>query len=174
MNIKTVKVGFLGTNCYIISLNNQCLIVDPGADSDKIIESVQDNEVIGILLTHEHFDHIGALEKIKQKYKVPVYKKDSVKENDYQIGSLNFEVIFTPGHTSDSITFYFKDFDTMFTGDFLFCQTIGRTDLPTGNVSNMEKSIDKMKSYKGCIKIYPGHGKDSTLEFEFNNNPYFK
>ena len=72
VNIKKVVVGELETNCYILENNNECLIVDPGSESDKIIKNI-DKKVVGILLTHRHFDHVGALESVSKYYKVPIY-----------------------------------------------------------------------------------------------------
>ena len=93
-------------------------------------------------------------------------------EQKHYIDPFNFEVIYTPGHTSDSITYYFYDYGVMFTGDFLFKESIGRKDLETGNVNDMLESIDKIKEYDPSIKIYPGHGDTTTLEYELENNSY--
>ena len=79
------------------------------------------------------------------------------------MGNFNFEVIYTPGHKEDAITFYFKDYNAMFTGDFIFKDAIGRTDLPGGNMESMIESLNKIKSYNKDIIIYPGHGDKTTL-----------
>jgi glyoxylase-like metal-dependent hydrolase (beta-lactamase superfamily II) len=172
MNIKIVKVGSLETNCYILTKENNCLIIDPGADYEKIKNHLKNYNVSAILITHNHFDHIGALNEIKNNYNVPVYDKNNLEEKNYKIDNFDFDVIYTKGHTEDSITFYFKNDKVMFTGDFLFRNTIGRTDLPTGDYNEMMSSLGKIKKYDSSIIIYPGHGEESTLEYEFKYNNY--
>lgn len=175
MNIKRIVTGYLEENCYIIKddKNKECLIVDPGADFDKIKKEIGNYKVLKIILTHNHFDHVGALDELLKEYKIDVLKKDNLEEKEYNYNTFTFKVIFTPGHTNDSVTYYFEKEKTMFTGDFLFQGTIGRTDLPTGNIKEMLESLNKIKTYSNDIKIYPGHGNMSTLELEFLNNPYF-
>lgn len=173
MDIKTIKVGFLEANCYIVSNNKNCIIIDPGDEYEKILENIK-FEPIAILLTHSHFDHIGAATKIKNKYDIPTYDYSNLKEGNNKIGEFNIEVIYTKGHTDDSITYYFKDYNLMFTGDFLFKGTIGRTDLPTGDEVEMKNSINKIKNFSGNIKVFPGHGDVTNLEYEKQKNLYFK
>lgn len=173
MQVKTVKVGYLQTNCYILIKDNNCLIIDPGDDSEKIISMIGNLNVIGIIITHYHFDHIGALKSIKNKYQVPVYDINNLEEKEYNIKNFIFNIIYTKGHHNTSITIYFKKEKVMFTGDFLFKGSIGRTDLEKGNDFDMKKSLDKIKKYPKDITIYPGHGPSSTLEYEFINNIYF-
>ena len=120
MKIGKVVVGQLEENCYIIVIDDKCLVVDPGAEANKIIDEIGDLKVLGILITHRHPDHIGALDKIKEKYKVDIYDFNSCEEKEYNIGPFKFSVIFNPGHTKDSISFYFKKDKMMFVGDFVF------------------------------------------------------
>ena len=175
MNIKIVVTGFLEENCYIKKddKNKECLVIDPGDDYLNIKKEIKDYKVLKVLLTHNHFDHVGALDEIINEYKVDVLKKDNLEEKEYNYNTFTFKVIFTPGHTKDSVSYYFENEKTMFTGDFLFQGTIGRTDLPTGNIKEMIESLNKIRTYSNAIKIYPGHGNMSTLELEFQNNPYF-
>ena len=163
MNIIRVIVGELEENCYILEKNNKCIIIDPGDDADRIIDNIK-YPVVGILITHYHFDHIGALEFLKEKY--------NIKENNYNIDGFNFEVIDTPGHTSDSKTYYFKDEKMMFVGDFIFKNGIGRMDLPTGSKEEMIKSLNKIYKYPLDAILYPGHGDSTTLEKEKHNIDY--
>lgn len=172
MNIKCIKTGFLEENCYILEKNNECLIIDPGSDFDKIKSNIK-SKVLGVLLTHRHYDHIGALEQLLNEYKVPVYEKMNLDEENYKLGNFSFNVIFTGGHSEDSVTYYFYKNKVMFTGDFLFFNNIGRCDLEGGNFSEMKKSIDKIKRYSGDIKIYPGHGVATNLSREKEKNVYF-
>lgn len=173
MNISMIKVGFLKCNCYLLEKNNQCLLIDPGDDYNKIKEFIKDKNVIGALLTHNHFDHVSSADNLKEDYNIKIYSQKLLKEGNFSIGNFNFEVIETPGHTQDSFTFYFKEDKVMFTGDFLFKDTIGRCDLLESDYSIMLKSIEKIKKYPNDIKVYPGHGISTILGYEKENNPYF-
>lgn len=157
MNIKTLVVGKLETNCYILEKNNEVIIIDPGDDFPKIKEELKNKKVAACLLTHNHFDHIGALEEVLSYYDIEI--------NKYKGNTFFFETIETPGHTFDSRTFYFKKEKIMFVGDFIFYHSIGRTDLG-GNDSDMIKSLEMIKDYDDDIKIYPGHGIPTTLKEE--------
>ena len=173
MNIEVVKVGKLECNCYLLDINNKLLIIDPGDDVDKIINKIGDREVVGIIITHYHFDHIGALNDLVNKYNVFVYDKNNMNEGINRIGNFIFDVIYTLGHKEDCISIYFKDNNVMFVGDFIFRDSVGRCDLPGGDINEMIKSINKIKKYDKDIVIYPGHGDKTTLEYEINNNMYF-
>lgn len=169
MEIKTLKVGYLQTNCYIITNNKKALIIDPGDEGDKIKENIKGLDLQAILITHSHFDHVGALNHFKN---IKIYDNNNLEEKEYELIDLKFKVIKTKGHTNDSISFYFKEQNIMFTGDFIFEGTIGRTDLETGNIEEMKKSIEKLKKYPINTIIYPGHGNKTTLENELKTNPY--
>lgn len=172
MEIYKIVTGILEENCYLLVKGNECLLVDPGSDAQSIIEKISGLFLKGILVTHHHFDHIGALDDLISLYKVEVYDSNTCSNGKYRVGEFNFDVILTPGHTNDSITFYFEDDNVMFTGDFLFKGTIGRTDLATGNESSMKESLVAIKQYDDNIVIYPGHGEITTLKEEKNNNQY--
>ena len=185
MKVEKLVVGLYQENCYFIIKNNKCLIVDPGDEIDKILSKIkQENlELIAILITHAHFDHVGALSDLLDIYKVPIYynnvnneikyeKLINIKEEKYSIDSFSFKVIFTSGHRNDLVTYYFYNDGIMFTGDFLFKLSIGRTDLEYASYDEMLKSIEKIKKYNNNIVIYPGHGDKSTLGFEKENNVF--
>lgn len=174
MKINVVVTGFLEENCYVIKdeSTKECLVIDPGSDFENIKKEIGSYKVLNVLLTHDHFDHVGALKEVMNEYKVEVLDFDNLEEKEYIIGPFTFKVIFTPGHTTNSISFYFEKEKVMFTGDFLFEGTIGRTDLPTGDFAEMQNSLYKLKKYSKETTIYPGHGDVSTLEKEFANNPY--
>ena len=174
MDIKIIKVGDLKCNCYILEIEDKVLVIDPGAEYEKIKKELTNKEVLGILLTHNHFDHIGAIKEIVDNYNIEIYSHNNLEEKEHNIGPFKFKVIYTPGHTPDSITFYFKKDDLMFTGDFLFYDTIGRCDLEGGDYNTMLQSIQKIKEYPNTITVYPGHGKPTTLEREIKYNQYFK
>lgn len=173
MKISKVVVGYLEENCYILEKDNKVIIIDPGDEVEKIIKEIGNKEVVAILITHNHFDHIGALNDLKSKYNVKVYDGNNLEEKEYDIDCFKFEVIFTKGHSEDSVTYYFKDEKIMFVGDFIFKESIGRCDLETGNINKMKESIEKIKKYPN-VTIYPGHGIDTTLDYEKENNIYFK
>lgn len=163
MNIKVVKVGMLETNCYILESDESCLIIDPGDESNKIIKNIN-KKACGILITHSHFDHIGAVDELKAKYNCKKYDIVNLSEGIHSIGEFVFEVIYTPGHKEDLISFLFDD--KLFCGDFIFNGCIGRYDLSGGSIIDMKKSIKKILEYNPNIMVYPGHGDFTTLRDE--------
>ncbi len=164
MQIETIEVGDLNTNCYLLDINNEVVIIDPGDEFDKIKKAVNNRKVVGVLITHFHFDHIGALEEVIGYYNVDTNKINSPK--------FKFEIIETPGHTEDSKTYYFKQDRIMFVGDFIFKNGIGRTDLGGSNKLMIE-SLKKISKYPDNIIIYPGHGEITTLKNEKNSFKYY-
>lgn len=160
MKIKTLILGELQTNCYILTIEDECVIIDPADDFSCIKENVGNKKVVGCLVTHFHFDHIGALEEVLSKYDLDINKVNSDK--------FNFEILETPGHTIESKTFYFFKEKLFFSGDFLFKGNIGRTDLG-GNNRLMKESLSKIEKYDSDITIYPGHGEKTTLGEEKKN-----
>lgn len=165
MNIKTVVVGPLQTNCYIVEKGNYCLIIDPGADEEKIIANIN-AKVAGIITTHSHDDHIGALTPLIMKYGARLYNMNNMPEGKFTIENFSFEVIHTPGHMNDEITLYFENEKIMFVGDFIFKGSIGRMDLPGGSTFDMRLSIKKILGYPKDVTLYPGHYGITTLEAE--------
>lgn len=172
MNIRVLEVGELQANCYIISNGINALVIDPGDEVNKIIEQLDGLNLQSILITHYHFDHIGALDTLKDKYKINVIDYKNIGQH-IALGLFSFDVLDTKGHTDDSVSFYFKNENIMFTGDFLFKDGIGRTDFTNSNYDDMLKSIEVIKSYPDDITIYPGHGEATTLLYEKNNNIFF-
>lgn len=168
MKIDKLVVGPLQENCYILEKNKKVLVIDPGDEFNKINNFIKDKTLVGILITHNHFDHIGALKELKDTYKVKLYDRTNLEETIYNIDTFKFEVIFTPGHTKEEISYYFKEENIMFTGDFLFKNGIGRCDLPGGNEEDMLDSLFKMKGYPRDTIIYPGHGEKSILGMELD------
>lgn len=158
MKIEKLQVGQLRTNCYFIIEGNDLIVVDPGDEYEKIKTKIGNHNLKAIFLTHGHFDHNGALEKLLNDNQVQV--------NPKTISGFNYQIIPTPGHTEDSITFYFPEEKIMFTGDFLFYQNISRTDFPGGNNQEMIKSLEMIKKYDDNIIVYPGHGSETVLKNE--------
>lgn len=176
MKMLNLVVGKLQTNCYILYEDDKCLIVDPGDEENSIIKRISKLKVtpVGILLTHNHFDHTMCADSLSAFYKIPVYDYKNLFEGTQKIGPFAFEVIYTPGHSNSSLTYYFKDYDMMLVGDFIFKDSIGRTDLPGGNFQDMLSSLERIKSYDDNITLYPGHGNKTTLGYEKKHNHYFR
>ena len=178
MTTDVVVVGSYETNCYLLRKNGKVLIVDPGDDFQHIKDKIGLDQVVGILITHHHFDHVGALEECVNTYRVSVYDRNCLEEKEYHIDDFSFQVLFTPGHTNDSVSYYFKEEHMMLVGDFIFKLNIGRMDLG-GNIDDMRQSISKMitfyQNHKDAdLVLLPGHGESTTLEYEVCYNPYFK
>lgn len=164
MKIETLKLGPLDTNCYIISIADEAIIIDPADEAQKIIKHCEGLKIKEILVTHHHFDHVGALEEIENYY--------NLKHNKFK-HTFKYEIIKTPGHTDDSISFYFKEEHLLFAGDFIFFKSIGRYDFPESNAEDMKKSLELIKKYPDDITIYPGHGPSTVLGNEKKNFAYF-
>ena len=161
--LKTVVVGPLQTNCYILTLNDKTYIIDPGDDAKVIDTYLENKNVVAILVTHHHFDHVGALNYFEDKY--------SLKHNNLQ--NLDFEIIKNPGHSKDSISFYFKDLNIIFCGDFIFKNSIGRMDFEGGSEIEMQESLNMISSYDDDIVLYPGHGPSTILGNEKSHFKYY-
>ena len=159
MKVNCVKVGILNTNCYVLDIDNDVLVIDPGAEYKKIVPFLENKKILGVIITHHHFDHVGALKEFKD---IPVYDAYNMQEGINNIGVFKFEVIYTPGHKEDAISIYFKEEKMMFVGDFIFKGGLGRTDLAGSNIMAMNDSLEKIKKYSMDTIIYPGHG-DSTI-----------
>ena len=175
MDVTRVVTGLLDENCYVLKKNNKVIIVDPGDDYNKIKAVIGDDKVLGILITHSHFDHVGALRNFLVKKSIKIFKKSNLEDNkSYELGDFKFKCLFTPGHSSDSVSFYFPDDKVMFVGDFIFKGSIGRCDLPTGSTIDMNNSIARITQYDDDITLYTGHYDITNLGDEKKNNPYLK
>ena len=172
MKIEKIETGYLEENCYVLSIEDKCLLIDPGDEFDKIKNLIGNKKVLACLITHYHFDHVGALEEVKEFYCCPVIDYNSNKIQEVE--PFKFEIIYTPGHKEDAVTYYFKDDKVMFVGDFIFKGTIGRCDLSGGDFNKMMESLKLIKKYDSNITLYPGHGKETTLKDELENNPYLR
>ena len=173
MKIEMIKVGKLRCNCYILSINNNVLVIDPGDEVDKICELIGERNVLGIIITHHHPDHDGGVADLVNKYHCQVYDRNNLNEGINKIMPFTFEVIYTPGHKEDLITIYFKEDKIMFCGDFIFKDSIGRCDLHGSSIKDMSDSLLKIQKYDRDIILYPGHGVNTSLGYEINNNVYF-
>lgn len=179
-------------------------IIDPGGDYDDILKFIKQENITleFILLTHGHGDHIGAVNNLISDFNIPLYACEKEKSllNDPIINlsksippfkpiqlvadnwikdsdiinfyDLKLKIIETPGHTVGSICILVGS--TMFTGDTLFRMSIGRSDLPTGSYDDIINSVKKLYNYDDNIRVLPGHGPETILKFEKENNPFMK
>jgi glyoxylase-like metal-dependent hydrolase (beta-lactamase superfamily II) len=185
--IKKIVVGSIDTNCYLIwDKDGLAAIIDPAEESSLITEKISELnlDVRKILVTHGHWDHIGAVKSFSYKYDVKVYlhnddrealpediNVETVKDGDkISVGRNVFEIIHTPGHTPGSLCI--KSGDNLFAGDTLFNGSVGRTDLPGGSTKELMRSLDKLIKLPDKVVVYPGHGAITTMESEKKINPY--
>ena len=200
MNVSSLQVGPIMTNCYILcdETANVCAVIDPGDEPDRIEKAVAQTgcELTAIYLTHGHFDHCTSVAGLLERYPdLPVY----IHENDvvdgssrelkfgrlseknqryYQegdtltLGTLTLSVLETPGHSSGSVCLVVND--VIFAGDTLFCMSCGRTDFPDGSYPAILRSLARLARLPGDYKVYPGHERATTLDFERNHNPYMR
>lgn len=174
MNIKVIVVGSLQTNCYIVERGESVFIIDPGADADVIASNIPSNKkVLGIIITHSHDDHTGALQELLGRYNTRLYSGHNLAEGHHVIENFTFDVIHTPGHLDDSISIYFKEEKVMFVGDFIFKGGIGRTDLDGASPFDMKQSIRKILDHPRDITLMPGHFGVTLLGDEIDNLNYF-
>ncbi len=156
MEIKKVTVGILQANCYIVSSGDEAVIIDPGDEGERIIKEAQGKKVKYIIPTHHHPDHAGALEEVEKGTGAEVLRQ--LKEGEeIKVGSDSLRVLHTPGHTEDSICIMGDGF--LFSGDTLFYQGYGRTDLPGGDAEKMRETLQRLSEEipSGTV-VYPGHG----------------
>lgn len=157
MEIKRLIVGDLETNCYLLISENKLIIIDPGGSVEKILKEIKEIKAKPkyIINTHCHPDHISANEGVKKETGAEILTLKG--EEEIKIGKSVLKVIHTPGHTKDSICLLGENF--IFTGDTLFKNGYGRTDLPGGSQKELEESLEKLsKLLKPGMTVYPGHG----------------
>ena len=199
MEIKTFTSGPFQVNSYLIKLENEAIVIDPFQSKDILKET---KNIKYIILTHGHIDHILAVNEIKEKTnaKIAIHKEDlKLLNNENENMSISFNVklkqiipdillednqvlelknkklkiIHTPGHTQGSISILTEN--NLFSGDTLFKDSIGRTDLPTGNLDQEINSIKtKLLPLSDNTIVYPGHGEITTLKKEKESNPFLK
>lgn len=179
----------LYTNCFLmIGDGGKAAVVDPAADASLFIEELEKNkaQLTHIFLTHGHHDHIASVEPLRKKYgaKLVMNKADAeqftINADEFyedgttiKVDNMEFDIIFTPGHTPGSTCIQCGDL--LFTGDTLFAGDIGRTDLPGGNMSEMRRSLKKLvEKVKGNPQVLPGHEEFSTMDIEKKNNMYLR
>ena len=190
-----LTLGLYQTNTYIIhdEQSKTCCIIDPGYEADTILDTV---EMLGltveaVLLTHGHFDHVGAVKEIAaetdckvflhtQDLTMPpmmtagtLYYTDSYGEGtQLNLAGLSIGVLHTPGHTPGSVCLVCEQ--SIFSGDTLFAQGCGRTDLPGGDWATIVASLNRLAAIEGNFWVHPGHGPATTLAQEKRYNPYMR
>ena len=199
MKVEVIRVGMFQTNCYLVYNEAEMIIIDPGASFKKIDEAIQKHEnveVVAILLTHGHFDHIGAADKLKEKYDCPIIanREDEkilrnqknnylagfsasveseikwIEDDEINLGSIQVKVLFTPGHSAGSVMYIIDG--KLFSGDTLFKLSVGRTDLYSGNIHKLKESLQLLHNLDRNMIVYPGHEDSTTVGFELDYNPY--
>ena len=196
MLIKTLPVGQLETNCYVVTNETtlDCVVIDPGDEGNTILDYIESNRLhcVAVFLTHGHFDHVGAADYVAEetgacvymnknddaRYDEAGYMRYALPENGRYYGEgdvidaagLRFEIYATPGHTRGGVTIRCED--ALFTGDTLFKGSCGRTDLPGGDMEQELASLRKICLLPGDYEVYPGHMDASTLERERQFNYY--
>ncbi|MBE6403308.1 MAG: MBL fold metallo-hydrolase [Lentisphaerae bacterium] len=198
-NFRIIPVGALAVNCYLVFLEESklLLIVDPGDDADLIISAAKSfaYERSAILLTHAHVDHIGAVPEVRKALNCGfVYLSAGDKElynspDNHILPYLppvaglpettavwdipGVKLLLTPGHSKGGSCFYFPTEKFVISGDTLFANSVGRTDLPGGSFAELEKSIRKeLLTLPDDTVVYPGHGPRTTIGEEKRSNPY--
>ncbi|TLP35760.1 MBL fold metallo-hydrolase [Arcobacter arenosus] len=186
MGIKIQPMGDYQTNCYIISVDNKDFIIDPGVGATNWVKANVTNP-IAILNTHGHFDHVWSNKQVSEELGLKIYtpKDDNfmLQKDPYGLGMTpsNADVLVEPDEEFDfdGVKVKFHHFpghtpgcsaieidNNLFSGDFIFQNSIGRTDFPFSSPQSMKESIDKVLSWNRNIRIYPGHGSSTTLQAE--------
>ncbi|MBE6778641.1 MAG: MBL fold metallo-hydrolase [Ruminococcaceae bacterium] len=204
MQVKTITVGALQTNCYLLfdPDSREAYVVDPGDEAQDIADAVEELslQVLAIVLTHVHFDHMLAAESLCRRWHAPLWigaddqpaLTDSRRnlmdlfspgavlmlqaqrllfEGDVlPLGRTQLTVMETPGHTPGSLCLVTDE--AIISGDTLFCGSIGRTDFPGGNALTLYGSLARLMSIEGDRTVYPGHGEPTSLSYERTTNPF--
>ncbi len=205
LQIETLILGMVSTNCYIAKNKETggILIVDPADYAGRVIAKVSEmgGTPEAILLTHGHFDHVGAAQELKEHYGIPVCcldKETEILENvsknlsmmggrgftvsadrlfrdgeSVELAGVSIRVIHTPGHTCGSTCYYIEEEQVLFAGDTLFCCSVGRTDFPTGSMRQIHDSIhEKLFVLPEETLVLPGHDQSTSIGYEKKYNPY--
>jgi hydroxyacylglutathione hydrolase len=206
MDVRMFTVGPVAENCYLLRRDDsdRALIVDPGDEAERILRPVQELglTIDAILITHCHFDHIGAVAPVARETGAPVYCPqievpvladimswvpggafgpfESVEADEtvaggevLELAGLELDVIFTPGHSPGHVTYSVRGEDAIFSGDVLFQGSVGRVDLPGGDWETLLESIRTLvDAHPAETAVYPGHMGTTTLGAERASNPF--
>lgn len=201
MRTTTISLGMLQTNCYIVEDDNKrAIIVDPGAKPQRIMDFLTKEEItpVAIYLTHAHWDHVGAVDDLCHAYQLPVYMHEDdyglinnpksnfridhkiyvaspitfIDEGKHNLHGFEVELIHAPGHSEGCMMMIYRG--QLFSGDVLFHEDIGRTDLQTSNPSKMRNTLRVIKTLDPDLIVYPGHEESSILSHELLYNPHLR
>ncbi len=195
LQMTCLPLGIYQTNCYIIRDKNSasCCVLDPGSEADQVLDYLNEQNLTleAILLTHCHFDHVGAVRDIAAETDCRVflcpedltlpgaftagklYYTDTYAEGSVlNLAGLEIRVLHTPGHTPGSVCLMVND--AIFSGDTLFADSCGRTDLPGGDWATIRASLNRLASIEADFNVFPGHGESTTLAREKKYNPYMR
>ena len=199
VQMERLTVGDIDENCYLAvnSETNELLVIDPGAEAERIFAAIGERKPRAVLLTHGHFDHIAGCAELQAAgaqigcaeaekslltspanlaaemgVRIPAFSVDFTFQDgdELDLCGLKFTVLATPGHTPGGVCFLCGD--SLFTGDTLFCESVGRTDFPGGSTSQLRESVKKLLALPGNLTVYPGHDEPTTLEHERMFNPF--
>ncbi|NLH69639.1 MAG: MBL fold metallo-hydrolase [Brooklawnia sp.] len=198
--ISRLVLGAYQANCYLLGSGAQVLVIDPGAEPELVLSAVGDRRVVGIVATHCHSDHIGAINELVQAtggpvlvgrqdvaamadphlsgfdeegldYRVSTVDRPLVEGDQVCLGSDTLAVLETPGHTPGSICLLDEANQILFTGDTLFESGIGRTDFVRGNAADMRATLLRLGRLSADLSVLPGHGAPTTIGRERRRNP---
>ena len=195
LNITIKELGIYFVNCYLIHEENSksCVAIDPGGNANKVMAFLEEKGLTleAILLTHGHFDHVGAVKDLFEQTQCnvylhtddlllpenftagPLFYTHEYDEGDVlEMAGLTIKVMHTPGHTEGSVCLMVDD--CIFAGDTLFCHSCGRTDLPGGDPDALMASLARLKNLEGDYRVFPGHNRATTLAVEREYNPFMK
>jgi glyoxylase-like metal-dependent hydrolase (beta-lactamase superfamily II) len=202
VRVKKFVAGYLKTNTYLVfsDLDNTAIIIDAGGGLDAIDKFLIENRlnVVALLITHGHFDHITIAKQLKEKYNLSIYihKEDEAMlqsednlasiagikvekcsadvllfgEEVLNFGEMSFKVIHTPGHSKGSVTYILNE-KYMFAGDTIFFESFGATHFYGGSMTEMRNSLSKLFALDSDYTVFCGHDKDTSLEHERKHNP---
>lgn len=208
MHLETFTVGPFSENTYLLVKDEKALLIDPGFYEDhefeRFIHTLGDTGLDAVVLTHAHIDHLLGLNRVLDKFDVPVYLSDQDRylwENlvsqallfglhvekvnvipeplsvgaNRELGPFIFDIRHTPGHAPDHLILYSEEYELVIAGDTLFREGIGRYDLYKGDYRVLEQSIRKqLYTLPPSTKVYPGHGPPTSIGYEKRNNPYIR
>lgn len=193
MKIRKIPVGMLQENCYFVSdENGETAVIDPGDEADRLLGLLQSGGLTPrcILLTHGHFDHVGAAAALAERYHFPVYLHEADRAlparltggplpqtralhegDELAVGALRFRVLETPGHSAGSVSLLCCD--ALFSGDTIFAGgSWGRTDFPGGSESALRTSLRRLAALPPQTRVFPGHGPETTIAAERACDPF--